>query len=68
MSEVGALVIDCIITNEKAEEKVQRITEDIRVGCDHLPLEVLLEGRINRKKGGIAEKRERLSVKGIEFY
>lgn len=65
MSKVEALVIDCIITNEKAEEEVQRI---IRVGFDHLPLEVLLEERINRKKGGIAEKRERLSVKGIEFY
>lgn len=49
MSEIGASVIDYIITNEKAEEQVQRVTEGIKVGSDHLPLEVLLEERINRK-------------------
>ena len=43
MSEVGVSMIDYIITNEKAEEEEQRVTEGIRVGSDHLLLEVLLK-------------------------
>lgn len=71
IGERGTLVIDYIVTNEKAIEEVKKVIEGNRTESDHVPLEMELEreeSKKRRKKDIIIKERSVWSEEGVEHY
>jgi len=61
IGESGSSVIDYVITNDKAREEVEIMTEGERTESDHTPLEIELIG-----SKGISRKKEKKTEMEIE--
>lgn len=50
IGEVGTSVIDYVVANEKALEEVKKVEEGNRTESDHVPLEVEIKGKEDKKE------------------
>lgn len=70
IGEAGTLVIDYVVTNIEALEKIIKIEEGNRTESAHVPLEVELEGKKRRKtiRDNIIIKEKCVWTRGVEHY
>jgi len=67
----GASVVDYVIINQNAEEKIEKLTVGERVESDHQPLEVVLKERLEKEKRKTKKEFREITVwseDGIDKY